>query len=172
MWYCSLGHMSEEEKGTPCRRRRTAGVAVDWSVRSCLRGRLLANNPRCGVCRSCIESVESDGACVVVRVGVHRVCACCVELERRFVCVLGQVIGCVARFLGAWCRRCDGVSAMDREWGGRCQVSWRSGWLTIGDGRVARRSCVRARREFAGQGGLRRRGYKAWCNRVCKLTQQ
>jgi hypothetical protein len=70
--------MSEEGKGTPHRRRRIPGVAVDWSTASCLRGRLLANNPRRSVCRAC---VVSDGARVAARVGVHRVCACCVELE-------------------------------------------------------------------------------------------
>jgi hypothetical protein len=68
MWRCSHGHMFEEGKGTTCRRQRIPGVAVNWSTTSCLRGRLLANNPCHSVCRAC---VESDGMRVAAHVGIH-----------------------------------------------------------------------------------------------------
>jgi hypothetical protein len=52
----------------------------------------------------------------------------------------------VAGSSGAW-RRAAG--ATDHERGGRGRVPRRSGWLTIGEGRLVR-SCVRAHGEFTG----------------------
>jgi hypothetical protein len=68
----------------------------------------------------------------------------------RFVRVMGQETRCVAGFSGAWHRRHGAAGTSDHEWGERGQVSRRSGYLTIRESRVARRSCIRAHREFIG----------------------